>query len=86
MIPFVALVSVPDRRSHTFRLWIPLFLVWLLVLPLSLLLLPAVLIGGLVCRVNPFRALSVVWQILTALKDTNVEVARRSASVSICIL
>jgi uncharacterized membrane protein SpoIIM required for sporulation len=86
MIPFVAVVSVPDRRSHTFRLWIPLFLVWLLVLPLGLLLLPAVFIGGLVCRVNPFRALSVVWQILTALKDTNVEVARRSASVSICIL
>ena len=64
MIPFVAVVSVPDRRSHTFRLWIPLFLVWLLVLPLGLLLLPAVFIGGLVCRVNPFRALSVVWQIL----------------------
>jgi uncharacterized membrane protein SpoIIM required for sporulation len=86
MIPFVAVVSVPDRRSHTFRLSIPLFLVWLLVLPLSLLLLPAVFIGGLVCQVNPLRALSVVWQILSALKDTNVEVARRSASVSICIL
>jgi hypothetical protein len=55
-------------------------------LPLSLLLLPAVFTGGLVCRVNPFRALSVVWQILGALKDTKVEVARRSASVSICIL
>jgi hypothetical protein len=39
MIPFVAVVSVPDRRSHTFRLWVPLFLVWLLVLPLGLLLL-----------------------------------------------
>ena len=56
MIPFVAVVSVPDRRSHTFRLWIPLFLVWLLVLPLGLLLLPVVFIAGLVCRVNPFRA------------------------------
>jgi hypothetical protein len=86
MIPFVAVVSVPDRNSHTFRLWIPLFLVWLLVLPLGLLLLPVVFIGGLVCRVNPFRALSVVCQILSALKDANVEVARRSASVSICIL
>jgi uncharacterized membrane protein SpoIIM required for sporulation len=86
MIPFVAVVSVPDRRSHTFRLWIPLFLVWLLVLPLGLLLLPVVFIAGLVCRVNPFRAVSVLWQLLSALQDTNVEVARRSASVSICIL
>jgi uncharacterized membrane protein SpoIIM required for sporulation len=86
MIPFVAVVSVPDRRSHTFRLWIPLFLVWLLVLPLGLLLLPVVFIAGLVCRANPFRAVSVLWQLLSALKDTNVEVARRSASVSICIL
>jgi len=55
-------------------------------LPLGLLLLPVVFIGGLVCRVNPFRALSVISQILSALKATNVEVARRSASVSICIL
>ena len=57
MIPLVAVVSIPDRRSHTFRLWIPLFLVWLLVLPFGLLLLPVVIIGGLVCQVNPFRAL-----------------------------
>jgi hypothetical protein len=86
MIPFVAVVSVPDRRSHMFRLWIPLFLVWLLVLPLGLLLLPVVFVAGLVCRVNPFRAVSALWQLLSALQDTNVEVVRRSASVSICIL
>jgi hypothetical protein len=30
--------------------------------------------------------LAVFWQILSALKDTNVEVAHRSASVSICVL
>jgi hypothetical protein len=86
MIPFVAVASVPHRRSHTFRLWIPIFLLWLLALPVGLALLPVALIFCLACWVNPFRMLAVFWQILSTLKDTNVEVAHRSASVSICIL
>ena len=34
MIPFVAVVSLRDHESRTFRLWVPLFLIWLLLLPL----------------------------------------------------
>ena len=33
MIPFVAIVSLRNQDSRTFRLWIPLFLIWLLLLP-----------------------------------------------------
>ena len=29
MIPFVAVVSLRNEESRTFRVWIPLFLVWL---------------------------------------------------------
>ena len=86
MIQFVAVVSLRDRESRTFRLWIPLFLIWLLLLPLVVLLSPFVFIACLFCRVNPFRGVAVMWQILTALIDTNIEVEHRSARVSFHIL
>jgi len=86
MIPFVAVVSLRNQESRTFRLWIPLFLIWLLLLPLAVLLSPFVFIACLFCRVNPFRGVAVVWLILNALADTNIEVEHRSAGVSFHIL
>jgi uncharacterized membrane protein len=75
MIPFVAVVSlrnvsVRNQESRTFRLWIPLVLIWLLLLPLGILLSPFILIACLVCRVNPLRGVAVTWQVLNALTDT----------------
>ena len=86
MIPFVAVVSLRNQDSRTFRLWIPLFLIWILLLPLAVLLSPFVFIACLFCRVNPFRGVAVMWQILNALTDTNIEVEHRSAGVSFHIL
>jgi uncharacterized membrane protein len=86
MIPFVAVVSLRNQQSHTFRLWVPLFLVWLLLLPLAVVLSPFVFLACLVCRVNPFRGVAVMWQILNALTDTQLEVEHRSAGMSFHIL
>jgi hypothetical protein len=86
MIAFVAVVSLRDQESRTFRLWIPLFLVWLLLLPLVVLLSPLIFIACLVCRVNPFRGVAVMWQIVWALNDTQLEVEHRSAGMSFHIL
>jgi uncharacterized membrane protein len=86
MIPFVAVVSLRNQESRTFRLWIPLFLIWLLLLPLAILLSPFIFVARLFCRVNPFRGIAVMWQILNALADTNVEVEHRSAGMSFHIL
>lgn len=86
MIPFVAVVSLRNQESRTFRLWIPLFLLWLLLIPLGVLLSPFIFLGFLVCRVNPFRGVAVLWQILTALADTRLEVEHRSAGLSFHIL
>ena len=66
--------------------FLALFLIWLLLLPLAVLLSPFVFIACLFCRVNPFRGVAVVWQILNALADTNIEVEHRSAGVSFHIL
>ena len=86
MIPFVAVVSLRNQESRTFRLWIPLFLMWLLLVPLGVLLSPFVFLGFLVCRVNPFRGVAVLWQILTALADTKLAVEHRTAGLSFHIL
>lgn len=86
MIPFVAVVSLRNQKSRTFRLWIPLVLIWLLLLPLGILLSPFIFIACLVCRVNPLRGVAVLWQILNALNDTQFEVEHRTAGMSFHIL
>lgn len=86
MIPFVAVVSLRNQESRTFRLWIPLFLVWILLLPLAIVLSPFIFLACLICRVNPFRGVAVLWQILNALADTELEVENRSAGMSFHIL
>ena len=86
MIPFVAVVSLRNQQSRTFRLWIPLVLIWLLLVPLAVLLSPFIFIACLVCRVNPFRGLAVVWQVLNALTDTKLQVEHRAAGMSFHIL
>ena len=86
MIPLVAVVSLNSKDRRTFKLWVPLVLVWILLVPLALIFSPIIFIVCLLCRVNPFRMFAVTWQILTALKDTKVEVGQRTAAVSVCIL
>ena len=86
MIPFVAVVSLRNRESRTFRLWIPLVLIWLLLLPLGILLSPFIFIACLFCRVNPLRGVALMLQILNALNDTELEVEHRSAGMSFHIL
>ncbi|MFZ0805630.1 MAG: hypothetical protein WAN03_05590 [Candidatus Sulfotelmatobacter sp.] len=86
MIPFVAVVSLRNQESRTFRLWIPLFLVWLLLLPLAVLLSPFIFIACLACRVNPFHGVAVLWQILNALTQTQFDFEHRSAGMSFHVL
>ena len=71
MIPITSIVCIGNPR-HKF--WIPLFLVWLLLLPVALLLLPLFFVACLVVRVNPFRALSLFYGVITALKGTDIAV------------
>jgi hypothetical protein len=86
MIPLVAVVSLRNRESRTFRLWVPLILVWLVIVPLMVLLSPLIVVASLICRINPFQGFAVVWQILSALRETEFDFDRPSAGVSICIL
>ena len=87
MIPLVATVAVRSHRGTGRGLWlpIPLFVIWLVLLPFAVLLTPVFVVACLVGRVNPIRAASVLWQFLTGLTRTRVDVDHRDQSIRIRI-
>jgi hypothetical protein len=86
MIPMLAIVSFQRSESRKHRFWLPLILPWILLSPVLLLIFPFVIVGFLVVRVNPFRGVAAVWQFLTALRKTEIELGWQAAGFSICIL
>jgi hypothetical protein len=86
MIPLLAVVHVRNKRGPGLHLWVPLFLLWLLLAPAILLLSPLILVACLVGRVDPLRALSVVWQVCAGLTNTYIEVSHPGVSVLIRVV
>lgn len=90
MIPFTASVRVrwwslspAGWRLHRIRVWIPLFLVWILLLPGLLVLFPIVALAGLFVRVNALRLYAAAWGIVSSLRHTFVEVNSRWTEVRV---
>lgn len=77
MIPLVATVTLGGESTY----WIPLAFLWILLAPLLLLLLPLAL-----ARINPFRTIGVLWQILTAAKGSEFEIQVHGRSVQVSVL
>ncbi len=69
-----------QRRLH---LWVPLFLVWLLLLPLVLILFPFVALACIFVRINALRLYATAWSVLTSLRHTFVEVHSPAANVRV---
>jgi hypothetical protein len=74
MIPLAMTLRVQTDRGHRVRLWLPLFLLWLLVLPLLILLLPFYLVFCAVAGLNPLRWVAAFWGLLSATAGTHIEV------------
>jgi hypothetical protein len=71
--------------SGIFHFGFPLWLGWILVLPLAIVILPVLLLVCLVRLINPWRVGSIFWGILGALKGTEVELDDRRRLVAISI-
>ncbi len=84
MIPFVARISVRRGTRHL-RLWIPLAIVWLLLLPALLLLIPLGLVACVITRVDPLRAAGSLWSILCGVQGSEIEFENSGGSVSIYV-
>jgi len=85
MIPVAGAVRVGDYRVHGFRLSIPFLLLWVLMLPLLVLIIPILFIAALFAQLNPFLAVGALLRVLAALRGTQVEVVNDSVSVLVNI-
>lgn len=70
MIPVFAVI----RIRPGFSLWIPLVLIYLLLLPLLLLVSPIALLACLFLLINPFHLVGIFWEILSAFRGTCIDV------------
>ncbi len=84
MIPFVARVTL-ERGPRSVHLWIPLAIVWLLLLPALLLLLPLVLVACLVARVPPRDAFAFFWALLCGIQGSEIEVRNAGGAFSVYV-
>lgn len=48
MIPLILQLRIKKRNRRSFNMWLPLFLIWLIALPLILLLTPVILLAALI--------------------------------------
>ena len=72
MIPITSSVTLRFREGWS--LWIPLFPVWLVLTMIGALLFPFVLIAGMATGVDALQVYITGWRILSAMRDTVVEV------------
>ena len=80
--PLTATVRVKTARFG-FRLWLPLFLFWLLLLPLVILALPFLFAAALVFGIRFWASIRATLALLAGFHGTSVEVERPSARVFI---
>jgi len=80
--PMLAVVRIlPSRTRRGIRLWVPLFLVWLLLLPFVVVLLPVYFVVCAVMDIAPFKTLGAFFAVLGSLNGTHVEVDSPDAAV-----
>ena len=61
------------QRGRGFRLWLPLFLLWLIVLPFAIVTLPVIAIVLLLLGRNPLRIFAAYWSVLSAVSGSHFE-------------
>jgi hypothetical protein len=83
MIPPLMLALHVERfqDGRQFKLWLPLFLFWLLILPFAAVTLPvvALVLAGLGYR--PVRLFAAYWSLLCAIPGSHIEVNGRRGFV-----
>lgn len=75
MPPLWLTLRLRTGRGTSVRLGLPLFLVWLALLPVALVLLPLFVVACVVARINPLGALAFGWSLLRATCGTHIEIA-----------
>jgi len=86
MTPNFAIVHVNWVNGPNFRLWLPLFLLWVPAILLAPFILLALLIACLISGMRFSRCIAAGWQLLCSLPGTDVRVATEGNRVTVRIL
>ena len=89
MTPNIAVIHIQHAHRQGFKLWIPLFLVWIPVLVLSPLILLGLFVFWIACcagGIGFFGALRTFWAIVCGLPGTDVRVCADGNKVLVRIL
>lgn len=86
MIPTLALVHVEEPSGRGIHLWLPLFLLWIVLLILSPLVLLLVLVYCLAGRVSSWLAMVALGSLVWNLGGTDVRVTAEGRRVMVRIL
>jgi hypothetical protein len=86
MTPNFAIVHVTWVHGPNFRLWLPLFLLWVPAILLAPFILLALLIACLISGVRFWRCIAAGWEWLCSLPGTDVRVATEGNRVLVRIL
>lgn len=86
MTPNIAIVQIQNPYWRGFRLWLPLFLLWIPVILLSPIIFIVVFGLCLAGRVSPWRAIAALWAITCSLPGTDVRVCSEGNKVLVRIL
>jgi hypothetical protein len=81
MPPLILRVHVLAGQGRETSLWFPLFVLWLLLLPIVVLILPFLFVVCVVIDVDPFAALAAAMDVLKSLRGSHVEIDAADTSV-----
>ncbi len=86
MTPNFAVVHIETPHWRCVLLWIPLFLIWIPAILLSPLIFLVIFGLAIVGRVDPWRAVATLWNLVCSLPGTHVRVVADGAKVQVRIL
>ena len=91
MIPLIFKIRIERTKTKPFRLFIPLFLVWLIVFPLLIALSPLVLIAALIMKKRGYTRLiisvyPILFLSLSSLSGLTVEIENEDKKLALIII
>jgi hypothetical protein len=81
ILPLIAVVRIRTFEGRALNFWVPLFLIWLLLVPFLIVLLPVFVIVCLAVGVDPLNAIATFWRVFAGFAGTHVEVDSPSSTV-----
>jgi hypothetical protein len=85
MMPQLVTVRVHDGQRRPIRLWVPLLPVIIVLSPLLLVAVLVAVVGCLIYRIHPLRALRATWSVLSALRGVRLDIHQGRTTVYVNI-